>query len=201
MCRLTLLLLTLVLSQAFVIGEAQSFTAPAQSKVASKLPEQASIPPPAEATDVSIPLPQIADRAQELDRQLRDLNAELTPKAELTKLERAAESDAAELRQRAAQVDEILAATPTVLELEDELRYWRSRSHDYELQRKHIKTRAAQLEKQIQILDAENQIWQATWNKMKDSKGIDSVVERVRGEREYLTSTHMAVQHYVCLSD
>lgn len=194
MCRLTLLLLTLVLLQAFVIGEAQSFAAPAQSKVASKLPEQASIPPPAEATDVSIPLPQIADRAQELDRQLRDLNAELTPKAELTKLERAAESDAAELRQRAAQVDEILAATPTVLELEDELRYWRSRSRDYELQRKHIKTRAAQLEKQIQILDAENQIWQATWNKIKDSTGIDSVVERVRGEREYLTSTHMAVQ-------
>ena len=74
---------------------------------------------PNRSGDQAIPLPKIADRAEELDHLLREISSQLTPKSELLESERKIAEQAEEIRRRAQQTRELLAGTPTPLELED----------------------------------------------------------------------------------
>src|SRR5262249_14897480 len=130
--------------------------------------------------DQPIPLPKIADRAEELDRQLREIISQLSPKSELLTSERKIAGQVEEIRRRVQQTREILAGTPTPLELEDEHRYWRSRSLEHEEERRLLTLRAARLEKQIQTLEAQQPEWLVTWMHVRESSGIESVVERTK---------------------
>src|ERR1700741_544035 len=59
--------------------------------------------------DRAIPLAQIADRAEELDRWLREITSRLTPEADLLKAEEEAKSQSAELRRHVIQNGDLLA--------------------------------------------------------------------------------------------
>src|SRR6202007_3161922 len=93
-------------------------TTTSASKASTESPQEAP-PTPATTTgpaDRAIPLPQIADRADELDRWLREITSRLTPEADLLKAEEGAKSQSAELRQRghntrASERAEILAGS------------------------------------------------------------------------------------------
>ncbi len=63
-----------------------------------------------------------------MDRLLREISNQLTPKSELIETERKTAEHSEEIRRRALQTKELLVGTLTPLELEDEQRYWRSRS-------------------------------------------------------------------------
>lgn len=141
-----------------------------------------------------IPLPKIADRAEELDHLLREISNQLTPKSELLETERKTAEQAAEIRRRALQTREILAGTPTPLELEDEQRYWRSRNLEYGTERKLLTLRAAKLEEQIQTLESQQPEWVATWIHIRESPGIEPVVERIKQQLEQIQSAKSQVQ-------
>jgi small-conductance mechanosensitive channel len=65
------------------------------------------------------------------------------------------------------------------MEMEDEQRYWRSRSQEYASHRKLLTERAAKIEEQIQILEAQQAEWHATWEQIRDSPGIKPVADRI----------------------
>jgi potassium-dependent mechanosensitive channel len=153
---------------------------------------QAITTPPSAAS--AIPLAQIADRAEELDRLLQEIGSQLTSKSELLNSESEAERQAEEIQERARQTKDLLAGTSLRLEIEDELRYWRSRSQEYSTQRKSLTARAANLEEQIRILDAQQPEWQATWDQIHGTPGIEAVVKRVKEELEKLESTRSHAQ-------
>jgi small-conductance mechanosensitive channel len=128
----------------------------------------------------SIPLPKIADRAEELDHLLREISTQLIPKSELLESERKTVEQAGEIRRRALQTRELLAGTPTPLEVEDEQRYWRSRNLEYGAERRLLTLRAEKLEEQIQALEGQQPEWVATWTHVRESRGIEPVVERIK---------------------
>lgn len=128
----------------------------------------------------AIPLPKIADRAEELDHLLREISGQLAPKSELAESARRTAQRAEEIRQRVHQTGELLAGTPTPLELEDEYRYWRSRNLEYAEERRLLTLRATKLEGQIQTLEAQKPEWVATWIQIRESPGIEPVVERTK---------------------
>lgn len=130
--------------------------------------------------DQGIPLPTIAERAEGLEHLLREISSQLTPKSELLESERKTAEQAEEIRKRSLQTRQLLAGAPTPLELEDELRYWRSRNLEYGEERKLLTLRAAKLEGQIQTLEAQKPEWTATWIHIRESPGIESVVERTK---------------------
>jgi len=136
--------------------------------------------PPSHSGDQAIPLPKIADRAEELDHLLREIVGQLSPKSDLLTSERKAAGQADEIRRRAQQTRELLAGTPTPLELEDEHRYWRSRSSEYGEERTLLTLRAAKLEEQIHTLELQQPEWVATWTHIRESPGIESVVARTK---------------------
>ena len=85
------------------------------SKATTESPQEA---PPTPATsgpaDRAIPLPQIAYRADELDRWLREITSRLIPEADLLKAEERAKSQSAELRKQITQVDDLLSSGSSV---------------------------------------------------------------------------------------
>jgi len=158
------------------IGGVRAQTLPVQSTPSnnSKKSQENAVQAvtPARSGDLTIPLPQIADRAEELDRVLQEISSQLIPKSELLKSQTRAEERAAEIRRRALQTRDLLASNPTTLDLEDEQRYWRSRGLEYAAKRKLLKQRAAKLEEQIQTLESQEPEWVATWVQIHRSPGI-----------------------------
>jgi potassium-dependent mechanosensitive channel len=161
--------------------------------------DEPSTPVPGPSAYQPIPLPQIADRAEELDSLLREIASQLTPESELLEAKRKGEAQTNEIRRRARQAEDLLAGTVTPLELEDQQRYWRSRSLEYVTERKLLTARGSKLEEQIQILEAQLPEWQATWDNTHRSSGLDTVVDRIRQELEAIRATRARVHEQLNL--
>jgi potassium efflux system protein len=154
-------------------------------------PQEGNTPPalPSQGMAQPIPLPQIADRAEELDHLLNEISGELAPKADLLESERRAEAAAEEIRHRVREGGDLLASNATPMELEDERRHWLVRNQEYGTQRKLMTERAARLEEQIRLLDSEQAVWMATWTQIHKMPGIDTVIGRARQELDRIQTT------------
>jgi small-conductance mechanosensitive channel len=189
--------LLLASSEARVQGM-QAQTLPGQPAPAnsSKQSQDTKAPavPPSRSANPTIPLPQIADRADELDRLLREIGSQLITKVELLELRTKAEEQAAEIRRRSLQTKDLLAGNPTSLDLEDERRYWRSLSLEYAAERRLLMLRAGNLEDQIQTLDAQQPEWLATWVQIHKSPGIEAIVERIKQQLDKIEAAKSQAQ-------
>lgn len=161
---------------------------------------QSSSPDTRGSTEQGIPLPQIADRAEELDKLLQTINGQLELKTELFELKQRADIQEGEIHRRKRQTEELLAGTPTPMELEDEQRYWHLRTEDLTAQRKLLSSLAGQLGNQTQILDGQLPDWQATWNQTYTLTAVGSVTNRVREELDAIQTTKSKVQEQLNLA-
>ena len=159
-------------------------------------PQQPVPPPPAPASPVNqaIPLPEIADRAEQLESLLREISDQLTPPADLAEIDRVVKAQGEEISVRAQQVDNLLAGMPNTVEVRDEELYWSSLRQQYTAQRKRLNARAAGLQDQIRMLDGQQVQWQATWDEIHKTEGIEAVVNRTRGELEAIRTTRSQAQ-------
>jgi len=188
------LILTLLLAPFILPAPVVQSQTPKTSPVPSTTPtppQQAPAPAaaPAPPPDQAIPLPQVADRAEELDRLLREISQQLTPTPELLEADRSAKAQAEEIAQRAGQVDNLLAGMPDTLELREEQLYWRSLNQKYAAQRKLLTGRAADLQDRIRSLDSRQVQWQATADQIHETAGIEAVVDRIRQELDAIQGT------------
>jgi potassium efflux system protein len=170
-----------------------SQTTPANSTKQSQEKEQPAVPS-VRPEEPAIPLPQIADRAEELDRLLREISSQLIPKSELLESAAKAEEEAAEIRRRALQTRDLLAGEPTSLDLADEQSYWHSRSLEYAAERKLLTLRAAKLGEQIQTLEAQQPEWVATWVQIHKSPGIEAIVQRIKQQLDKIQTAKSQTQ-------
>jgi potassium efflux system protein len=177
------------------IGALHAQSLPAQSTPSNNSNQNAApTVPPSGPGDQTIPLPQIADRAEELDHLLQEISSQLTPENELQKLQTQAKEQAVDIHQRALQTIDLLAGNPTTLDLEDEQRYWRSRSLEYATQRKLLTQRAANLGEQFQTLEAQQPEWVATWIQIHKSPGIEAIVGRIKQQLDKIQAAKSQVQ-------
>ena len=142
----------------------------------------------------AIPLAQVADSAEELDRQLADITKQLNTSPDLANEERTTRAQTEEVGQRAASVDELLSGKLNASELAEEELYWRNLNLQSVAQRKVLSTRAATLEGYLRVMDEEEPKWQATWDQIHDLVGIDEVNARVRQELESIKKTRALAQ-------
>ena len=176
----------------------QAESPPPQSAQTSsaKPPQESEVPAitPAKSPDQAIPLPRIADRAEEVDRLLAEISSQLVPKSELLASERATETQAAEIHRRVIQTKDLLAGTPTLMELEDEQRFWRSQSLEFAGERRLLTSRAAKLQDQMQTLETQQPEWMATWTQIHESPGIAAVVDRIKRQLDKIETVKSQVQ-------
>ena len=165
---------------------------------AKPTPAQQAEPPavsPATPVVQPIPLPQVADRAEELDHLVREISTQLTPMSDLLETDRATKAEEEEIRQRALQVANLLAGMPNTLDLQDEDRYWRSLSQQYVAQRKLLRASAANLQDQIRLLDGQEVQWQATWDQIHQTEGIEAILGKHVDPRG-LADTDIGLDHW-----
>ncbi len=155
-------------------------------------------PPVATATPTTtvqaIPLAQVADQAEELDQKLEEISRHLTVKPAGIAPEEVVGTQAAEIGDRALHVDRFLQQTPDILQLRDELVYWRGLSYRSGEQRKLLTARAAELQSQIVLLDEEQARWQATRDQIRDTEGIEVVAARVQHELDAIRGIRAQAQ-------
>jgi len=143
----------------------------------------ASAPSPAASiADRAIPLPQVADQADELDSKLEEISRKLkAPSAQIAPDQTIA-AQAAQIEERAMQVDSFTEHLSDNLQLRDEVVYWRALSRQSGEERKLLSARASELQGQIFLLDEEQARWQATEAQIHDTGGIEVVAARVQQE-------------------
>ncbi len=164
-------------------------TAPAASGTT-----QPATPVVASPFEKAIPLAQVADSAEELDRQLADITKQLNTSPDLANEERSTRAQAEAVGQRAASVDELLSGKLNASELAEEELYWRNLNLQSVAQRKVLSARAVTLEGYLRVMDEEEPKWQATWDQIHDLVGIDEVNARVRQELESIKKTRALAQ-------
>ena len=148
--------------------------------------QQTASPTPAPApTPVrAIPLPEMANQAEELDRMLRDISRTLVPVLDGRVTDPEGKAHAAEVNQRVRQAEELLANIPNMMQLQDEERYWRALAEQNSIKRKLLTERAAGIEKQMQLLDVEQARWKATAEQVRETSGLKELAERIERELE-----------------
>jgi potassium efflux system protein len=156
--------------------------------------EAASTPAIATPADRAIPLPQLADRAEELDRWLVEVTDRLTPEADLLKAEEEVKGQSEELQKRANQVNELLASQPTTVERQSEQRSWRVLGQKYATQSESLTARAAESAKEIEILDQQQLDWEATWDQIHERSEIRAIVERTSQELISISKARAALE-------
>jgi potassium efflux system protein len=172
----TFFVLSVPVGQAQTPAKKKAGQAPSQT-VQPQVPATSSTPPP---PNQAIPLPQVADRAEDLDRLLQEVASQLTSTASQLPSESAAKAQDEEIRDRLLQVNQLLDGKPNMLELRDEDVYWLTLSQQYAAQRKNLKGRAADLEDQTRQLNEQEVQWQTTLDQNHDTTGIKAVVDRIR---------------------
>jgi len=189
-------LLALVVLSASII-KAQSSSMAAAFQIPSSTAPEASTP--AASASTAIPLAQVAERAEELDRLLEEISRQLAVTPDLRESYRAVQTQAEEISARIPLTEGLLADLPTVLDLRDEDQYWRSLSQEYTAQRRQLTTRAEDLEGQIRVLDKQQLRWQATRDQIQDSTGIQSVFDRIVHELDAIQTTRTHLQEQLNL--
>ena len=151
----------------------------------------ASAPSPgANVADRAIPLPQVADQAEELDHKLEEISRNLkTTQAQITPDQTIA-VQAGQIKERAMQVDSFIEHLSDNLQLRDEVVYWRALSRQSAEERKLLSARASELQGQILFLDEEQARWKATQAQIQDTGGIEVVAARVQQELTAISTVH-----------
>jgi potassium efflux system protein len=150
-------------------------------------------------TGQAIPLPQIADRAKELQNRLVEIYQQLGATRDSLPSAAATQARAEDIRARALFVDALIGGIPTSFELRDEDRYWVSLNGRFSSERELLTSRATSLENQIQFLEAQQSVWQATLDQIRQMRGIQGVVDRVQQELDATKATRTKVQEQLNL--
>jgi potassium-dependent mechanosensitive channel len=176
--------------------------ASATPKTTSQTPANTASPQATEPLALAphaIPLTQIADRAEESDRQLQEISSQLMPKGELLEAARKTEEQTKEIHERVLQTEDLLDGAPAPLELEDELRYWNSRSSEFTAERKSLTAQAAKLEGQTQMLEVKEMEWQATFDQFHNISGIKPILDRIQQVLNRIRTTRAQAQDHLNL--
>ncbi len=181
------------------VGKAQNppaAPAPAANSGISDGSKTTPLPSPAVQ---AIPLPQIADQAKELHNHMLEIYQELNSTQQALPSESATQARAVEIRERTLVVDALIKSIPTSLDLRVEDQYWVTLNQEFTSQRKLLTSRATSLGNQLQWLEVQQAVWQATFDQIRQTLGITAVVDRVQQELNSIKATRTRVQEQLNL--
>src|SRR5580704_17825709 len=134
----------------------------ASTTPASPAAPAATPSPAAAAGPVAIPLPDVASRAEELKRLLRNITDQLPTQDQLDLTKAQLDERDEQLQTRLKEVDALLAGTPNTLELREEENFWRGQQKETADLRAQLLLWANVAQSAIQQLQAQQPIWNET---------------------------------------
>ena len=159
---------------------------PLSSLLGNKTGSQASqpTPPTIPAADAqhptAIPLPDVATRAEDLTRLLRDVSNQLPTREQLDALKATLGERDVSLRAKKKEVDALLAASPGQLELREQETYWRGAAAEGAATRKQLLDWANAAQSAVQQLQGVQPQWTATLEENKNSQDLGPTLDVIR---------------------
>ena len=134
----------------------------------------AAIPEP--VAPLSIPLPEVAARSQELSQTLRDLSSKLPSREQLESMRTSLSDLAPELQSKQKEVDALLKSTPNSLEVREQETYWRGMQTYTAAWQDQLLGWANDAQAAMQKLGEQEPIWATTLRENQGVKDLDPVI-------------------------
>ena len=131
---------------------------------------------PEQSASLSIPLPEVAARSQELGQTLRDFASQLPTREQLEAMRNSLAELQPELQSKQKEVDVLLSSTPNSLEVREQETYWRGMQTYTAAWQNQLLTWANNAQAAIQKLDEQEPIWAATLHENQGTRDLDSVI-------------------------
>src|SRR5450755_150497 len=141
----------------------------ATQELPAALPEPATVP-------LSLPLPEVAARSQELSQTLRDLSGKLPTREQLESMRTSLTDLAPELQSKQKEVDVLLKSTPNSLEVREQETYWRGMQTYTAAWQDQLLTWANDVQAAIQKFGEQEPIWDATLRENQGTKDLNPVI-------------------------
>ncbi len=158
---LTLLCASLAVGQKSATSSVKSLFTPQPKTPAAEPTPPAATPAPQPAS-LAIPLPDVAARSEDLTRMLRDIVNGLPTSQQLEAMRTTLDERREELQSKQQDLDALLAATPSTLEIREEQNYWQAMEEETALSRRQLLDWANAAQSAIQQLQAQLPQWKAT---------------------------------------
>ena len=155
-------------------------------------------PPPSPAADAQpptdIPLPEVASRAEELTRLLRDIRSQLPTQNQLDTMKTALTERETLLQTKKKEVDALLAGSPSGLELREQETYWHVISTEGAATRKQLLDWANAAQSAVQQLQALQPQWTATLEENKNTPDLGPTLDVIRDAVKGIQTTKSQAQ-------
>ncbi len=145
----------------------------------SPQPESPS-PAPSPETVRGIPLPEIATRAEQVKRPMREIIARILPNSETISIADQVKALEAQVESNNRQIEERIGATPTLYELREMERDLSFRSLELNRWQKILTDAVSQAESDLKWVKAEETTWKATLDQLPQEGSFEVVAERIR---------------------
>jgi potassium-dependent mechanosensitive channel len=144
---------------------------------------------PDQAAEQAIQLPEIVARAEGLNLLLREMNERLGPDPTLSSIDQFLGTQDELIRARRHEVDELIAANPTLVELQELEQDWQAKYKQYAAWSETLTARVKAVEEDVRTLASEQAQWEATLNQIKGADKIKAVVDRIRNSLHEILAT------------
>jgi potassium efflux system protein len=153
--------------------------APPQTRQQPQAPLPATSPSP--IPELAVPLPEVADRLNNLDRLVRTIRSQLSEDQGLKEIAEESQVTGRNLTERAAQVEASLKEAPTIEELGEMEAEWRQQNKKIQRQLEPLTRRLTELENYISQLEGEKKLWELARSQYRQVVGTEIIVERISG--------------------
>jgi small-conductance mechanosensitive channel len=142
----------------------------------------APVPAPAPAATASsaIPLPEVAARAEDLQRLLRNTSDQLPSSDQLAAVNKVVADRDKELQSQYNETSKLLAGTPSALELREEENFWRALQTQTGSLRRQLHDWANIAQSAVQHIQAQQPQWTATLQQNQGTPGLGPTLDVIR---------------------
>ncbi len=143
---------------------------------------------------MAIPLPDVAMRAEELMRLLRDITSQLPVREQLDAMKAKLDERDATLQAKQKEVEAILAATPNALEVREQETYWSAFSNEGANTRKQLFDWANAAQSAVQRLQALEPQWTLTLEENQAAPDLGPTLDVIREAVKAIQTTKLRAQ-------
>ena len=156
---------------------------------------EASGPAPQGTRIDAVPLPQVAEQADETTRLVRDIRRRLPSPEALARAEKEATALDEELGEKLREVGELATSSSSLLNLRELERYWRAKEDSIAPIENELNKQLSSLSRDIDLLEAQKDRWQATLKQIEDPAALPAIRDRIHAVLTDIQSVRSQIQH------
>jgi len=170
-----------------LLGKSQSAASPAN-------PASTATPAGETPAPTAIPLPDVAMRAEDLMRLLRDIDGQLPAREQLDAVKATLDDRDAVLQAKQKEVEALLAGSPNALEVREQETYWNAFSTEGAATRRQLLDWANAAQTAVQQLQALQPQWTLTLEENRSTPDLGPTLDVIRGAVKYINTTKAQAQ-------